>query len=356
MARDTILVVDDEQKNIEIIKSVLDTFKNYKVVGLNSGKKSVEYLTSNYRSIAIIILDYEMPVVDGLTVLKVFDKKGITKIIPVVMMPSERSEGTMAMCYENGAADIIRKPIIPAVLRGRVKNLIELYDVKANLQSKLNIQNNKLSEQSAEIRIFNEKLLNSLAKLVECRNLETDDHINRVKRLSRVIGEMVCKLFPNEYNLTMEDVALIESAAVIHDIGKIQVHDSILLKPGKLDKEEVEAMKAHCLLGCEMLEKLEGIIDMNHMEVIHNIVHYHHERYDGRGYPEGLKGEEIPIEAQIVALADAYDAMVNDQIYRDAYEKDVAYTLIMDGECGVFSPNMLTCFSKAKPLLEKIEG
>lgn len=354
MAKNTILVVDDEKENIDLLKLIFDSGK-YQIACCSSGKHAIEYLTKNYRNVAMILLDYSLPVIDGLTVLKVLHKKGITKIIPVVMMPSERSEENMSKCYENGATDVLRKPLMPAVVKGRVNNLIDLFETKNKLQSTVNVQTNKINEQSTELKAFNDRVIEVLSTVVEFRNLESGEHIKKIKKLTRVLAEMAYRLYPEEYNLNPEEISIMESASALHDIGKIAIMDSILLKPGRLTEDEFEVIKSHTTLGCEILDQIEELQDEHYMEVSRNICRHHHERYDGKGYPDGLVGEDIPIEAQIVAIADAYDALVGSRIYRDAFDKDKAFKMIMNGECGVFSDNILTCFEKARPLLEKIE-
>jgi putative two-component system response regulator len=183
--------------------------------------------------------------------------------------------------------------------------------------------------------------------------MESGEHIQRVKGYTEILANEMMKDYP-EYELNTKKIELIVSASALHDIGKISIPDNILMKPGKLTKDEYEYMKSHTLRGCEILNQIKGAWDQEYSKYSYEICRYHHERYDGRGYPDGLKGDDIPISAQLVSIADVYDALVNERVYKDAFSKDQAFQMITQGECGVFSPKLLEAFRKVRREFEEL--
>lgn len=217
---------------------------------------------------------------------------------------------------------------------------------RRHLEELVALQTSVLQKQAQELRRMNERIIETMSNVVEFRNLESGDHVRRVKDFTRILAEYVAALYP-EYHLDKEDVDVISAAAAMHDVGKIAISDAILLKPGRLTEDEFALMKTHTIKGCEIIEMLEDIQESEYGRVSYEICRYHHERYDGKGYPEGLSGEDIPIAAQIVSVADVYDALVSERCYKNAYTPAQAYDMIMQGECGQFSPKLLTCLEKA---------
>ena len=196
-------------------------------------------------------------------------------------------------------------------------------------------------------------MIDILGTVVEYRNLESGQHIERVKGYTKLLAEQLMKDYP-EYGLTSDKVSVITSASALHDIGKIAIPDAILMKPGKLTQEEFEYMKSHTTKGGEILNSIKNVWDEEYGKVSYEICRHHHERYDGRGYPDGLKGEQIPLSAQIVSIADVYDALVNERVYKSAFSKEKAFQMIVTGECGVFSPKLLDCFWNARRAFERL--
>ena len=352
MVRDTILLIGTEERNIDLLKEVFEG--EYKIFCCTGGKEALEILTKNHKSIAAIMMDLNLSQVGGMVLLKVLNSKNITKLIPVIMYSSERDPEIISECYENGAVDYIATPFIPMVVKGRVKNLIELYISKFYLESQVSEKTGKIQEQNELLKENNDKIIEVMSNIVEFRNLESKNHIKRIKALTRILAEMVKRLYPDVYNLTDEDIEIMEKSSALHDIGKISISDTILLKPGRLTRDEFEVIKSHTTLGCEILKELEVFKEKKYMDVCYKICRHHHERYDGSGYPDNLVGEDIPIEAQIVSIVDSYEALVGDRIYRDSFDKEKAYLMIMNGECGAFSPNILNAFSKAKTICEGV--
>lgn len=221
---------------------------------------------------------------------------------------------------------------------------------RRHLEELVALQTSVLQKQAQELRRMNERIIEIMSSVVEFRNLESGDHVRRVKDFTRILAEYAAALYP-EYHLDKEDVDVIAAAAAMHDVGKIAVSDAILLKPGRLTEEEFAIMKTHTVKGCEIIEILGDVQESEYGRVSYEICRYHHERYDGKGYPDGLSGEDIPIAAQIVSLADVYDALVSERCYKSAYTPAQACDMIMRGECGQFSPKLLICLERAKEKL-----
>lgn len=223
---------------------------------------------------------------------------------------------------------------------------------RRHLEELVALQTSVLQKQAQELRRMNERIIETMSSVVEFRNLESGDHVRRVKDFTRILAGYAAALYP-EYHLKQEDVDVIAAAAAMHDVGKIAISDVILLKPGRLTEEEFAIMKTHTLKGCEIIEMLEDIQESEYGRASYEICRHHHERYDGKGYPDGLEGEDIPIAAQIVSVADVYDALVSERCYKSAYTPAQAYDMIMRGECGQFSPKLLSCLEKAREELEE---
>ena len=225
--------------------------------------------------------------------------------------------------------------------------MIELYYTKRHLEEMVELQTKVLRKQAEELRHMNDHIIDVMSNVVEFRNLESGDHVKRVKTFTNILAKYVAKAYP-EYGLDENMINIITSAAALHDVGKIVISDGILLKPGKLTDEEFEVMKSHTTRGCEILEMLGEIQQGEYGRISYEICRHHHERYDGRGYPDHLKGEEIPIAAQIVSVADVYDALVHKRVYKAAFTPDVAYDMITNGKCGIFSPKLMECLTSAR--------
>jgi putative two-component system response regulator len=259
-----------------------------------------------------------------------------------------------------GASDFIRKPFDHALVHRRVNNVAQLYSYRNRLEEKvlqqtgtLKRQYDLLQKQAEELRKKNENIIDILGTVVECRDMESGEHIQRVKEYTRILAEEMMKTYP-EYGLNKHKIDVIVSASALHDVGKIAIPDNILLKPGKLTKEEFEYMKSHTTRGCEILNNINGAWDQEYGECSYEICRHHHERYNGKGYPDGISGDNIPISAQLVSVADVYDALVNERVYKDAIPPDKAFQMILRGECGVFSPKLLETFRRVRKKFEEL--
>lgn len=345
----SILIVDDEELNRELLKQIFEN--DYNILLAKDGKEAISLLSKNYKDIVVILLDLVMPVVNGYQVLQVLNSKGMFKEIPVILVTANADPKGELFCYSLGAAAFIYKPFDVKVVRKMVDNIIEMYHHSESLKISLKNKEEMLHESQKKLNIFYDKLTEVVSNIVEFRNLESGTHIKRVKDLTKIIADNYMKLYP-ESGLTPEKIGVIVRASAIHDIGKIAIPDNILLKPSRLTEEEREVMKSHTTKGCEILNLLADIQDDEQYSVSYEICRHHHERYDGNGYPDGLSGDDISLPAQLVSIVDVYDALVSDRIYKKAYDEETAYKMIMDGECGVFSPKLLHCFTYARDQIE----
>ena len=332
--RNIVLVVDDMEINRELLAEILKD--EYDVIMVENGKQALEYMENRNQEIAVVLLDLIMPEMDGFEVLKVMQEKMWIDKIPVLVISGESSIKVEQDCFDYGVSDFIHKPFDNALVRKRVENVVSLFQYQRELEEKV---------QAERLKQSNDNIIDILGTVVEHRNLESGEHVRRVKGYTKIMAEEIAREYP-EYGLTPEKIGIIVSASALHDLGKIAIPDSILLKPGRFTKEEFECMKTHTVKGCEIVSSIEGVWDEEYAKIGYEISRYHHERYDGRGYPDGLKGEEIPISAQLVSVADVYDALVNERVYKDALPKDKAFEMIVNGECGTFSPKLMVCFRK----------
>lgn len=344
MEKNSILIADDAAINREMLRVIFD--EQYHILEAEDGEQAIQIMEEKHEMISIILLDLMMPKKNGLEVLEYMKQKGYIQKIPVIMITGESSAGNDEKAYEYGVSDIIYKPFEERIVMRRTKNTIELFENRMDLEKKLAIRTEQLKRSQETLQKNNEFLINALSSVVEFRSLESGEHIKRVKTFTRILLNYLYEFFP-QYGLTKEQIDLIVNASALHDIGKIAIPDSILLKPGKLTQEEFEEMKKHTTYGCDLLENFKQE-DSEFYHYCYDICRYHHERYDGKGYPDHLKDDETPIWAQVVGVADVYDALVSPRVYKAPYEVNKAANMIMEGECGTFSPTMLRVFDMAK--------
>lgn len=358
MKRDTILIFEDNAIDRTIL---VELFRSeYKILEAENGKEGLDLLKNNLPSIAIVLLDNIMPVMDGFAVLEYLKEKNVLTKIPFIMITGESSAEMERKGYEYGIISYVKKPYQPDVVKQVVQNAIGWFKYKMQLElmvKKQNInmqkQNSVLRQQTKKLNHVNEILIDSLSNIVEFRNMESKQHIKRIREYSLCLGKSVMKLYP-EYELTPEKLIQIGWASSLHDIGKIAIPDSIILKPAKLTKDEFELIKSHTTKGAEIIQHRVRLNDRAIFDYAYDIARHHHEKYDGNGYPDGLKGDEISIAAQIVSLVDVYDALTSKRVYKIAYESDKAYQMILNGHSGVFSPKLLKAFTEVKPRFESL--
>lgn len=342
--RKTILIADDAEVNRELLRLIF--MDRFNIMEAKDGDEAIQLLDSSHDQISLLFLDLVMPRKSGLDVMKHMRLMGYMTNIPVIMVTGEATTETDLRAYEYGASDIIYKPFEPKIVMRRALNIIELFEHRFDIERELDERTKELVASQKKLEQSNEFLINALSSVVEFRSLESGEHIRRVKHFTRIIINYVNKFYP-EYGLSKEKISLIVSASALHDIGKIAIPDSILLKPAKLTAEEFEEMKKHTLYGCTLLENFRQE-ESEFYRYCYDICRWHHERFDGGGYPDHLVGDDIPIWAQVVSIVDVYDALVSKRVYKAPYATDEAARMIHNGECGVFSPKLLNCFDLAK--------
>ena len=344
--RPQLLVVDDSEINREILKEILG--KEYRILEACDGEEALKMLEQYGTEISLVLLDIIMPKMDGFEVLAYMNRDKWIEDIPVIMISSEGSESYIRRAYELGASDYISRPFDAKVVYQRVINMIKLYAKQRRLI-------HLVTDQIYEKEKNNRMMTGILSQIVEFRNGESGLHVLHINILTQLLLEKLMRKSEN-YNLSWSQQYMIATASALHDIGKIGIDEKILNKPGKLTKEEFEAMKQHTIIGARMLDRLEMYHDEEMMKYAYEICRWHHERYDGKGYPDGLKGEEIPISAQVVSLADVYDALVSDRVYKKAYSHEKAMEMILNGECGMFNPLLLECLVEIQDKVRKELG
>ena len=338
-----VLIVDDSELNREMLGSMLGD--EYEIVEAENGAQAVDILRENASNLSLILLDIQMPQMDGFEVLIHMNRFHWIDMLPVIMISSEISPKFIERAYELGATDYIARPYNTAIVRRRVANVILSF---AKQRQMMEIITHQISKKEKDNRL----MLSILSHIVEFRNGESGLHVLHINLITDLLlRQLMLKTDRNK--MTNEDISLISMASALHDIGKISVPEEILNKPGRLTAEEFRIMQGHSMAGANLLMDLP--IDRNEplLKTAYEICRWHHERYDGRGYPDGLKGDAIPLSAQVVALADVYDALTSERCYKPAYSHDAAMKMILDGQCGAFQPLLLECLRDIGDTLEQ---
>lgn len=338
-----ILVVDDSEMNREILSSMLGD--EFDILEAADGKECISVIRKYGRDIALVLLDIVMPEMDGFEVLEFMNKHEWIDDIPVIMISSEDSAASVKKAYEMGVSDYINRPFDVEVVHRRVFNTIKLYAKQRRL---IALITNQVYEKEKNNRI----LIEILSQIVEFRNGESGRHVLNVNIITGILLEQLAQI-TDKYNISWSDRLIITTAASLHDIGKIGIDEKILNKAGRLMPREIEKMKEHTVIGASILENMELFKDEELVKTAYQICRWHHERYDGSGYPDGLKGEEIPVSAQVVALADVYDALVSRRVYKKSYSHEEAMKMILGGECGAFNPILLQCLTEAQDKIKE---
>lgn len=336
--RQNVLLVDDSPMNRFFLKEILKD--EFDILEAADGAEAMDVLHEHENEISCMLLDIVMPKMDGFEVLQEMNLERLIEKIPVIVISGDESVNSIRKAYDLRATDFINRPFDAGIVHRRVLNAVLLYAKQKTLMS-------LLQEQYAEKEKTNQMMINILSHIVEFRNKESGSHVLNINRLTRMLLERMLQK-TDKYKLSYADVSMITNASTLHDIGKISIPDSILNKPGKLTKEEFEIMKTHTTVGAQMLEDMVMYKNEPFMKYAYEIARWHHERYDGKGYPDGLVGEDIPISAQIVSLCDVYDALTSERVYKPAFSQDKAIEMIMNGECGQFNPLLLQCLMDIK--------
>ena len=348
ITKQKILIADDSEMNRELLAAILE--EEYEIIQVNDGVQAVDCLQRHAEEISLLLLDIVMPHMDGFEVLSYMNKEHWIDAIPVVIISSENSPIYIKRGYDLGATDFIEKPFDANMVLRRSANAILLGAKQRRMTS---IVSNQIYEREKSSKL----MINILSHIVEFRNGESGLHVLHIQTITEMLLRQLVQKENNRYALSKEQIRMITTASALHDIGKISIPDEILNKPGRLTAEEFAVIKGHSMAGANMLSELP--LDQKEEPLVktaYEICRWHHERYDGGGYPDGLKGEEIPVSAQVVALADVYDALTSERCYKDAYSHEKAIEMILAGQCGAFNPLMLECLLDISSSLKKKMG
>ena len=332
-AKPQVLIVDDANLNRAILAAILS--EDYRILEAADGQQALDLLHEHKGDVALVLLDINMPVLDGFEVLTAMNRSHSIEDVPVIMISSDDSEDAVRRSYELGASDYISRPFDTKVVYRRVMNNIKLYSKQRRLVQ-------MVSDQIRAREKNTTMLVSVLSQIVEFRNGESGSHVRHIRTITELLLSRMLER-STEYRITPEEQDDIPLASALHDIGKIAIDEKILNKPGRLTAEEFAVIKTHSMQGANMLHRLENFESEPLLQTAYEIARWHHERWDGRGYPDGLRGNDIPISAQIVSLADVYDALTSERCYKKAYSHEKAMQMILDGECGCFNPLLLQC-------------
>lgn len=331
--KETILIVDDSALNRMVLIEILGK-ENYTFLEAENGQQAVELLDC-HPEVDLLLLDITMPEIDGFGVLEIMNQYHWIEETPVIMISAEDAYSFIERAYDLGASDYITRPFDARVVCRRVSNTLMLYAKQKRLVQ-------MVAEQVYEKEKVSNTMISILSHIVEFRNNESGLHVVHIRTITELLLRRLRKK-TDRYPLTEADISLISTASALHDIGKINIPEQILNKPGRLTKEEFEIVKTHSAVGEHMLRQIPFNQNEPLVKIAREICRWHHERWDGRGYPDGLKGDEIPISAQVVSLADVYDALTSERCYKAAFDHDTALNMIVNGECGAFNPLLLEC-------------
>lgn len=339
-----ILIVDDADLNRILLRSFLE--KEYEIYEAKNGEECITLVEKLRQRISLIMLDLIMPGMDGFDILSILRNKDYMENIPVIMISSEDDDNKIVKAYDLGVADYIRRPFIAKVVKKRVNNTVKLYLKQRKFELKVRQQmeeNDKISHMMSYILSF----------VVGYRNNESGPHVMHVEQISEILIDEI-NMTTTKYYISPSEKKIIVSAAGMHDIGKIGIDEKILNKPGKLTNEEYEEMKRHTIIGANMMSSMTMYTTEPFVNMVYTICRWHHERWDGSGYPDKLVGDDIPIAAQVVSLADVYDALVSPRVYKPGFEHEKAVEMILNGECGTFNPVLLKCLMGAKDRIRRL--
>lgn len=344
----TILIVDDDPVNRKVLEKIFSAY--YRVEEAENGREGIDKLLAGPQYYCAVLLDVMMPGLSGIDVIRYLNTREMMDKIPVFLITAERSTDIMKEAYRLGVMDVIQKPVVSYVVLRRVQSVIELFEARKHLSAVVEHQNLALLDQAEQIIQLNQGLIEALATAIEFRNEESGGHVQRISGITRVMLENT----DFGEGLSKEEIDNIAMASIMHDVGKITIPDAVLTKPGKLTAEEYEVMKSHTVKGVTILESIPALKNTGIYDYACDIARHHHERWDGRGYPDRLAGDQISPWAQVVALADVYDALSCRRVYKPPFPRDQVLKMIQTGECGLFNPRLLDGFLAVEDQLHKL--
>lgn len=347
--RNIILVAGDDGENRKLLSEPLED--SYDIIEVEDGKQVLAEIQRRRNELAALLLDWNIPLVSAYQILQVMQSKGMMEQIQVFITTVESDPEIDSKVYSLGAVAVICKPYGLAMIRKQILSRLENAAELKRLQKELAQKEKQVEESQKKLDGFYDSLLDAIGAVMEYRISESDQHVKRIKGFARILAVAYRNEFP-DCGLNEDEINRIVRGSVIHDLGKIAVPDAVLLNPAKLTEDEKQILKSHTTKGEEIMQLLREVQDEEQFRVSSEICRWHHERYDGKGYPDGLEGDEIPLSAQIVSIVDVYDELVSERIFKKPVDKETAFRKIMSGECGVFAPKLLQCFEASKKLLE----
>lgn len=347
-APNTMLIVDDDELNRDILSMVFEA--DHPILTAENGLAGLKVFSEHENEICAILLDVMMPIMDGITMLEKLAKLHVPQRTPVFLITGESDQAVIKKAYDFGVMDVISKPISPPIVSRRVNSVMELFAARNHLSDVVAQQTEELREQNRQLINFNMGMIEALATATEFRSGESGEHVRRIYDITRLLLEKT----PLSEKFSKEDIHQICLAAILHDVGKISVPDAILNKPAKLTPEEFDVMKKHTVNGADMLSQIPQLKGLPFYDYARHIVRHHHERWDGKGYPDGLVGNATPIYAQIVGVADVYDALVSLRVYKPPFEHKDAVDMIVNNRCGVFNPELMEYFIEVAPAIRNL--
>lgn len=333
-----LLIVDDNELNRDVLANIFGL--TYRIETAENGREGLDKLNKHRTELCAVLLDVVMPVMGGIEVLEELSKTQVASQIPIFLITGETDSQIIKKAYELGVMDVIPKPVSPYIVQRRVNSVIELYAARKRLSNVVDHQKDQILQQTEQILKLNMGMIKALSTAIEFRSGESGEHVRRIHDITNLF----LKHSPWGCDYSEEVIQQISLAAIMHDVGKVSVPDAILNKPARLTPEEYDIMKTHTSMGGELLERIPQMRGLPFFKYAYDIARHHHERWDGRGYPDGLKGDAISPWAQIVSIADVYDALVSKRVYKKAFDPDTALDMICHGECGVFNPKLLEAF------------
>lgn len=350
--KNIILVVDDDKTNLILAQKILSP--EYRIAACNSGMAALKYLEKNKPH--LILLDISMPEMDGFEVLEKLRQDQRTEAIPIIFLTADGQSDTEVKCFQMGALDFVKKPFVPDILLSRVAKTIELDQYRHNLEDMVSEQAEKLMESTQRINRIQETVIVGMANLIESRDGSTGKHVKNTQMYVRMISKELQKrqLFAGQ--LTDSYIDDVCKAAPLHDVGKIKISDAVLQKPGKLTPEEYEVIKLHTTYSRKIIQNIIGDVEDEHyVKIVEDIAMYHHERWDGTGYPTGLAGDRIPLAARIMAVADVFDALYEERCYKPPIRPIERIMQIMsEGRGTQFDPVIIDVFVEMLPMLKEV--
>ena len=348
MDSNEILIVDDDEINRGILNVLFSP--SYQVDEAENGRIGLDKVMADPGRYCAVLLDVMMPEMDGLEVLRHLEQAELVEKIPIFLITAEASDAVMREAYRIGVMDVISKPVVPYVVKRRINSVVELFRARKRLGNVVERQQSELLQQAQKIIKLNQGMIQALSTAIEFRDGESGEHVQRIHDITRLL------LTKTEFGqgLSQEEIEQISLAAIMHDVGKIAIPDAILNKPGRLTPEEFEIMKTHTIQGALLLDRIPQLRESGAYHYAYDIARHHHERWDGRGYPDGLKGDEISIWAQTVSLADVYDALICKRVYKDAFPRQQVLDMIREGQCGQFNPKLLDGFMQVEEELYQL--